>query len=311
MGLATLAALGHIGAAPRFRFPRMSSLTAPADGRFARGVLIMVITGIVLSTGGPIIRQIEDASGLQITFWRSLAQGGFIFLLLAARDRGQVFASFRDVGWAGVFAGGALALAIFGYVFSITNTTVANTLFLLSTAPFFAAILGYFVLHERVGAATAAAIAVALVGVAIMVGDGLGAGRWLGNLAGIACALLSALFVIGIRLGKGVDMVPTVCLAGVFAAVLAFLAAGGAVAATPHDVAWAAAAGAFQVGLGFVLYTIGSRYLPAAELTVLGLLEVILGPIWTWLLVGEVPSTYTVGGGIIVLAAIAGLAGWS
>ena len=294
----------------------MSSVSHDRDPMFMRGVLIMICAGLVLSTGGPIIRQIEEASGFQITFWRALAQAVFIFVVLLARDRGRVFATVRGIGWPGLSGGLFLGLAFFGYVFSITNTTVANTLFLISTIPFFVAILAWPVLKERVSAPTWIAIAVALVGVVVMVNQGLNTGRWLGNVMGLFCAVTSAFFVISIRygaarLGRSADMVPTVCVAGLIGALIALIAAGGDVGVNLNDLFWCVLAGALQVGLGFMLYTMGARYIRAAELSLLGLIEVIIGPIWVWLLLTEVPDTYTVIGGAVVLAAIAGLALWS
>ncbi len=294
----------------------MTSSSVYRDPLFMRGVMIMVFTGLVLSTGGPIIRQIEDASGFQIVFWRSLAQAIFIFLILFVRDRGGIGKTFRGVGWPGLSGGLFLGLAFFGYIFSITNTSVANTLFLISTVPFFTAILAWLVLKEKVSAPTWIAIAVALIGVVVMVGQGLNAGRLLGNVSGLLCAVATALYIISIRYGsvrfaQTTDMVPTVCVAGLIAAVVAFAIEGGNVGVSGNDLFWCSVAGCLQVGLGFMLYTMGSRYVPAAELSLLGLIEVIIGPIWVWLLLSEVPDAYTMIGGGVILVSIAGLALWS
>jgi len=298
----------------------MSSTPHDRNPMLMRGVLIMICAGLVLSTGGPIIRQLDPlphgASGFQIAFWRSLIMAAFIFLILLARDRMAIGATLRGIGWPGLSGGLFLGLGFFGYIFSITNTSVANTLFLIALVPFFVAILAWLVLKERVRAPTSIAIAIALVGVAIMVGQGLNEGRWLGNVAGIFCALATSFFIISIRygsvrFGRSTDMVPTVCVAGLIGAVIAFVIVKGDVGVSNNDLFWCAVAGAFQVGLGFMLYTMGSRYVPAAELSLLGLIEVIIGPIWVWLLLNEVPDVYTVVGGVVVLGAISGLALWS
>ena len=91
----------------------------------------MMIAGLVLSTGGPIIRNISDASGFQIVFWRSVSQSIFVLLFLLARNRRTTVKVFIDIGHSGLIASLFLGLAFFGFVFSITNTTVANTMFLI------------------------------------------------------------------------------------------------------------------------------------------------------------------------------------
>ena len=306
----------HSAGTELFRKTYTMSSISKDTSPFVRGVLIMVLAGLVLSTGGPIIRQIEEASGFQIVFWRSVTMAVFIFLILLARDRASIVATLRGIGIPGISGGLFLGIGFFGYVFSITNTSVANTLFLISTVPFFTAIFASLLLREKVGKPTIIAIIVALIGVTIMVGQGLNAGRWLGNVMGIVCAVATSLYIISIRYGsvryeRVTDMVPTVCVAGVIGAIIAFIIEGGSVGISTNDLAWCAVAGAFQVGLGFMLYTMGSRYVRAAELSLLGLIEVIIGPIAVWLLLAELPDIYTVIGGSVVLLAIAGLALWS
>ena len=275
----------------------------------------MALAGIVLSTGGPIIRQVEEASGFQIVFWRSIAQSVLIFLILMARERGGITKVFLGLGWPGISGSLFLSLAFFGYIFSITSTTVANTLFLISTTPFFAAILAWPILREKVSKPTWIAIMTASIGVMIMVSQGLSTGRLFGNVMGLFCALATALYIISVRYGSvrsgSTDMVPVVCVSGLIAALIAVIIEGGNIWISTNDLFWCVVAGAVQNGPGFMLFTMGSRYIPAAELSLLGLIEVIIGPIWMWLLLSEIPDMYTLAGGGVVLVAVSGLAFWS
>ena len=275
----------------------------------------MMIAGLVLSTGGPIIRNISDASGFQIVFWRSVSQSIFVLLFLLARNRRTTVKVFIDIGHSGLIASLFLGLAFFGFVFSITNTTVANTMFLISTVPFFTALLAWPMLREKVTGATWIAILVALIGVLVMVSQALTMGKILGNVMGLFCAGSTALYIICVRWGavegRQIDMIPVVCVAGLVAALISFIFEGGRVSVSSNDLIWCLIAGACQNGPGFMLYTMAARYVAAAELSLLGLVEVIIGPIWVWLLFNEIPALSTVTGGIFVLSAVVGLAIWS
>ncbi|MFT7458355.1 MAG: drug/metabolite transporter (DMT)-like permease [Planctomycetota bacterium] len=277
-----------------------------------KGLAIMLVAGLVLSSGGPIIRQIESASGFQIVFWRSIAQSVVVLIFLLLRDRQHTVNLFINIGSRGVFASTFLGLAFFGYVFSITNTTVANTMFLISTVPLFTALLAWPLLKERVNSTTWLAILIASAGVLVMVSQALAVGKLFGNAMGILCAVATALYVICIRWGaiggRQIDMVPVVCFAGIVAALIALIIEGGNIAVTNNDLMWCIAAGACQNGPGFVLYTMAARHLQAAELSLLGLVEVIIGPIWVWLLFAEMPEFYTLIGGTLVLGAVIALA---
>ena len=270
-----------------------------------KGVLIMLAAGLILSTGGSIIREIDEATGFQIVFWRSVSQSVLVFLFLFFRDYRSVFNTFVGIGLPGMGASICLGLAFFGFVFSITNTTVANTMFLISSVPF----------KERVAGVTWIAILVALTGVLVMVSQALALGKLFGNVMGLFCAISTAFYIIFIRwgaaAGRQVEMIPVVCLAGIVAALLAFSLEGGDIFVSRNDFLWSIAAGALQNGPGFMLFTIAARYLPAAELALLGLVEVIISPIWVWLLYDEIPALFTLVGGSLVLLAVIGLSSWT
>ena len=281
------------------------------DPLYARGVALVLVGAMVLSTGGPMIRQIEAASDWQVAFYRGVAQAILVFVVLAVRRRGRIVAVFRGIGLPGFLGGVALGVGNVCYILSIANTTIANTMFLLSTTPFLTAILGWFVLRERVRTASWVAMAVAILGVAVMVQEGIAGGRAFGNVMALTASVAGAFFYVTIRAGRRIDMMPTVCLAGVFAAIVTGAIATDLTAISGHDLFYSTLLGAGQVGLGMMIYTLGARHVRAAELALLSLAEFIVSPILGWLIVGEIPSAATLLGGVIILGAVGGLALWS
>lgn len=276
---------------------------------YRRGVFLVLSAGVCWSLMGPGIRLIEVASVWQILFYRSLTLAPFLFLVIALRSNGNPFRAIRAAGRSGVVGGCALVMAFSGGIFAVQSTTVANAMFLFAAAPFMAAILGVLVLREPVRRATWIAMAGAVVGIAVMVAGGLALGRWAGNAAALVSALGFALFTIALRWKRTEDMMPAVFLAGIFALVVSgtvCATTGLSLALPARDVAVALGLGVFQVGLGLVLYTAGSKVVPAGELALLSMSEVVLGPLWVWLFMGETVTLSTLVGGAILLGSLAG-----
>jgi len=280
---------------------------AGAEVSFSRGRGLVLLSGVLMSIGGPLIRLLDSASEWQFLTYRAVAVVAVLSVVIAVRYPGRLLATLRVAGWTGVLAGFFLACAFIGFVFSITHTTVANTLFLLSAAPFAAALLGWMVLGEAVSRVTWLAMLGASAGVAVMIGEGLSEGDLFGDLAALGAALGFAGFAVALRRGRAVDMLPAVLFAGIISSItsasMAFLVGAG-LAVSLHDVGLSFVYGSVGIAGGLLLFTLGSRYVPAAELTLLSLTEVILGPIWVWLAFAEQPSRLTLLGGAILLASI-------
>ncbi len=280
---------------------------ARGDPLYGRGIVLVMSAGCFWSLGGILFRLVEDATVWQVLLVRSVTLSLTLFCVMVVRHRGAVFGEFRKAGWPAVIGGCGLGVAFTGFLFSLAHTTVANAVFVLSASPFVAAPLAWLVLGERVRGATWVAMAVAVAGVGVMVADGVRAGLLLGNLMALMATVGFAGFAVALRYGRQVDMLPTACVAGVVTA-----AVSGAIAEsyvyTAGDLALSATMGVVQVGIGMILFTMGSRHLPAAELTLLSLTEVVLGPLWVWLAMDEAPNALTLAGGAIVFAAIIGRA---
>jgi len=275
---------------------------------YRQGVTLVLLAGVCWSIVGLVVRLMEGATGWQILFYRSLALGLFLFLVLAIRSRGRPLLAFRRAGVSSLLGGLALVAAFCGSIFAIRNTSVANAMFLFATAPFMAAVLGLVILKESVRRATWIAMAVGGLGVALMVAEGLSLGHFLGNAAAVLSALGFALFAVALRWQHKEDMMPAVCLGGFFTAAISgtiALAAGEGLAVSAYDLALACALGLVQLGLGMTLFTYGSKTVPAAELALLAMTEVVLGPVWVWLVLGETAGPWTLAGGAVLMVAIA------
>ncbi len=270
---------------------------------YRRGILQLVASGFFLSTAGIALRLVEQADGWQILFYRSFALSVTILLILVFQKRSRFFDEFRGLGWNDCLLAVFLGTGFVAYVFALLYNTVANALFIFSCAPFLAGFLGWILLGERVATRTWFAIGVAMSGLAVMVGSELAVSHYLGTLLALWIPIAYAASIIAVRRSKRDNMLVALCLAGLVAGGLsAFFVTDYAL--TPRDLIISLYLGVFQVGVGFTLVVLGSRYVPAAQVGLLALVEPVLAPIWAWMGVGEVPSLATIVGGTIIFLAI-------
>jgi len=273
------------------------------------GVVLVLMSGVFWSSMGLGIRMIEQANVWQILFYRSIALACFLFCIITLRSGYRPLAAIRNAGIAGAIGGVGLVFAFSGGIYAIQTTTVANAMFLFAAAPFLAAVAGWVILREQVRHATWVAMLFAIVGIAIMVINGFAAGKLVGNVSALLSATGFAVFTIALRWGKLEDMLPAVFLAGVFAIIAGAIVCefnGYGFDLPRNDIVISMSMGVFQVGMGLVIYTIGSRVVPAAELALLSMTEVLLGPLWVWIFIGETVSFYTLLGGTVLMLALAG-----
>jgi len=270
---------------------------------YRRGILQLVASGFFLSTAGIALRLVEQADGWQILFYRSLALSVTILLILVFQKRSRFFDEFRGLGWNDCFLAVFLGTGFVAYVFALLYNTVANALFIFSCAPFVAGFLGWILLGERVATRTWFAIGVTMAGLAVMVGSELAVSHYLGTLIALWIPIAYAASIIAVRSSKREIMLVALCLAGLVAGGLSAIFVTD-YALTSRDLIISLYLGVFQVGVGFTLVVLGARYVPAALVGLLALVEPVLAPIWVWIGVGEVPSLATVVGGTIIFLAI-------
>lgn len=270
---------------------------------YVLGVALVASGAVCWSFGGLVVRTLE-ANAWEIVFWRSLFMAIVVGLYLAIWQRASTVEGLRRALGPMLLCGLCLSGAFIGFILALRETTVANVLVVLASTPLIAALIARVVLREPVRWNTWLALLAALAGVGLMVGDALSTHGLAGSLLAGFCAACFAVHKVVLRTQPGIDMVPTVVLAGLISAAIT-LPLAWPFPAPASEVPWLAFLGIVQLGLGLVLFTIGLRYLPVAQAGLIALLETVLGPLWVWLAIGEAPSAAGLLGGGVVLGALA------
>ncbi len=268
-----------------------------------RGVFLVATAGFLWSTLGLGVRLMEEATAWQIVFYRGVFQAAAVTGLVLHRNRGRIREPFRRIGWAGVVGAVALGVSYNGMIVALTLTSVATVVFILSAAPLVTGLLAWLVLREQVRPTTFAAMSLALFGILVMTLGETGGGHLLGILAAAVALLGYSVFTVALRKGKDVDMLPTVALGGVVAALMSTVAIDS-FAMTGRDLALSIYLGGVALAVGLTLFTTGSRYLTSAELPLVAMTEPVLAPVWVWMLLGEAVGVTTLLGGAIVLGSV-------
>ena len=267
------------------------------------GPLMIFFGALSLSFGGLIVKSFEGATLWQILFWRSLFFSLTVLTFLIITYKSKVLKSFYESGLPGFIGGLILSIGFCGYVFAMYNTTVANTNFIISLQILFLAIFGFFFLKEKINLITLISIILAMSGVLLMVGNSLSPGELSGNLAAFTMPITFAVLIMIVRKFPSVDMVPAQFVAGISSCLIG-LSFSPTIMISPHDIFLGFIAGFFQIGFGFIFITIGARTTPSAMVGIIMLSESVLGPIWAFLFVSEIPSLYGLIGGAIILFAV-------
>jgi len=273
---------------------------------------VVFFAGIFWSFGALTVRYMVDGHDyvFQYLFYRGISISIILLIYLFITERFSFYKNFFKIGPSSVIGGLFLATAFTGFIFSITMTTAAVTLFMLASMPFIAAIVGYFVLGEVLKRSTLIAMIVAFIGVCIMIINDSITGTALGAIIGFISATGFALYTVTIRWKPETPKFTTVVLAGVFCAIFAFFILDFSVkpfTSMPIINSYLSLLHGFLVASGLILYSLGAKYLPSAELALLSLMEVVGGVLWVWLPIfgiNEVPSPTVIIGGIIITVAV-------
>ncbi len=275
------------------------------DGRsmHARGLAIVTLGVLILTPDALLIRLIR-VDHWTLLVWRGYLQGLGMFLLLLAVYRRDTLASFKAIGIRGLAATLAFATGTVLFIVALTYTSAANVLIIVASSPFFAALASRVFLAEQIATATWVAILVALGGIGLLGFEGLGHSAFLGDLAALGVAVtLGANFTI-LRHARRVNMIPAMALSGLLVGLVASPLAQP-VELGQSQLIYLLIMGLFVVPVSFALITLGPRYLPAPEVSLLLLLETVLGPLWVWLVIGEAPGPLALAGGAVVVATLA------
>ena len=269
--------------------------------RQRRGQIYVAFAAVAWSSAGVLQRQLSLDTATQLA-GRAAFAAAALLLYVAIVERGRLVSAFRSIGLAGVAVAVCIAVASGGFIAALNHTSVARVLFIQAIAPVLAALLAWIFLGEPITRRTAFALAMALGGVALMLGAP-GDGNLTGDALALMLAFAFALALVITRHRRDVSMAPATWLSQMLLLVVfAPFASVGEVGG--DDVVWLALLGAGQIGLGLALLTVGARLIPATQVALITLLEVVLGPVWVWIALSERPSTGTLVGGIIVIAAI-------
>ena len=265
------------------------------------GAMCLIAAGFFLSFGGLFIRLIEDASTMQITSYRAVTFSLVALIYILFKFKNKTLQAFKNIGSQGILIALIIGLSNVFFVFGMSNTTVANAVFIMSTAPLWAALASYIFLKKLVGTKTIIAIFGSMIGIGIMFSQGLQSANNFGNIVILGVPICFAIQLTLINRSPEIDFMPATFLSGIFVCLLGVIFITDH-SINSHDLFLVLFMGAFQVGLGFVLITIGSRYIPPHRAALYILLEPVLAPIWAWLGVGEVPQTIELIGGLVVFS---------
>jgi drug/metabolite transporter (DMT)-like permease len=277
-----------------------ATLALDLSRQHRRGRLYVALAAVAWSTAGLLQRKLTVDVGTQLAGRALFAVLGLL-VFVAVAERGRVLRAFRAIGRGGIAVTVLMAVSSGAFIAALNYTSVANVLFMQALAPVLAAVLGTFV-GEPVARRTWIAMAVAIAGVGLMVG-----GPSHPSAAGLSLSLLMSISFAGTivvtRHQREVSMAPATCLSQALVFVFAApFASTGSVGG--RDLVLLAGLGIGQIGLGLIFLTIGARLIPAAEVALITLLEIVLGPLWVWIALSEQPSATTLAGGAIVLAAV-------
>ena len=272
---------------------------------------VVLIAGLFWSFGPYVVRHIDDA---QLVPWQYLFTRGIVIfiilnLFLYLEEGNEFIKNYTKIGISGAIGGIGLGIAMITFIYSITNTSAAVTLLCLAAMPFITALLGFLFLKETISINVWIAIIIAAIGIIIMSIDNTGKNSFTGLVFGITSSIGFSVFSISLRWRKETPKFTTVAIAGLFCC---FFSASMIIfndlnfLSTGKNQALFATHGTL-VCLGLILYSIGSKHIPAAELTLLSLTEVIGGIFWVWipiLGINEIPSQGTVIGGFFIFISI-------
>ena len=272
---------------------------------------IVLIAGILWSFGPYVVRHIDQP---ELVPWQYLfARGIVIFALLNIylflEEGKEFYKNYFKIGLSGLTGGLGLGLAMITFIWSITNTSAAITLLCLAAMPFITALLGFLFLKEQISVNVWTAIGLASIGIVIMALGNSEKTSVLGLVFGLVSAIGFSIFSVSLRWRKETPKFTTVAIAGLicclFSALMIILNDTSFLSSSKNQALFATHGSLVCVGL--ILYSIGSKNIPAAELTLLSLTEIIGGIFWVWLPIlgiNEVPSTNTIIGGFLIFSSI-------
>jgi len=267
------------------------------------GYILCLMGGFFLSWGGFLIRKFEGADIWQILFWRALFFSLTLIIFLYLNYRKDTFLIIKKSGFSAFLAGILMSTSFVAYIVAMTETSVANVVFIISTQTIFLALFGYLFLKEKISFKTLISIILAVIGIVVMVGDSFSAGSLRGDLIALLIPINFAVLILIIRKYPNVDLVPALLYSGLLACLYGYFASKTIIVSL-NDIYIAFLLGTFQHSFGFIAVTIGARTTPAVLVGILMLSETLFAPFWVWMFLNETPPMSVFAGGTLIIIAV-------
>ena len=276
------------------------------NNTYLKGLAITVAGVVILSPDALFIKLTGELGAFENTLVRSLYMA-LSWAIMVRLWKGNLLKSLVSVSRIGLFAAFLLAIDRLLFIEAVRTTTVANMLAIFAAVPAFAAVIAFVFFREKSDLVKCLAIGASMLGVFIIFAGDIGGASLYGNSMAVLAALFYALYIVCMRFSSRDEVLESLCLSGLIAAAasLPFADIGSI---TVENVAIIGLQSAVLLPVGFALFFSGTRFLPAAEVALIGLLETVLGPAWALLVIGEVPSNHALVGGAIVVLAVSGQA---
>ncbi|MDP6974576.1 MAG: DMT family transporter [Gammaproteobacteria bacterium] len=266
-----------------------------------KGILMSFIGVVILSPDSVLIR-LADADSWTVLFYRGLLMSIGVMMLLLITYRSKTIVEFKKIGRGGLWIGWLHGIMTGTFVFAIMHTSIANTLVIISTGPIWIAIIAWLTLREKASLITWLAMIIVFIGIYIVMSANFGGQNIVGDIFALITAILMGFTFTLVRKYKAVNMVPTMAVGGIIAAIIACIFAPTLVL-KPEAIIHVIAMGII-LSISFSLITIAPRYMPAAEVGMIMPLETVLGTLIAWKVINEVPTNNAIIGGIIVVATL-------
>lgn len=282
----------------------MRLITAMDRSTHIKGLLITFTAVVILSPDALLVRLIH-CDVWTLLFRRCLLTGSMQALFLAVIYRQQFLQSFRNIGRIGLISAGIVTTGSFFFVNALRHTAAANALIILAATPLFSSLLSWLFLRDKIARRTWLAITICFGGILLIFSGSLRSGLLIGDLLALGATLMWASNLVVLRKGKAVNMVPANLLGNLMVVPITLLAGAQPLSVSPTDMAYLIVLGGIVLPVSFTLITVGPRFLPAPEVSLILLTETILGPIWVWLALNEVPQATTLVAGALIISTLA------
>ncbi len=268
-----------------------------------KGILLTLTAVLILSPDALLVRLIQ-ADLWTLLFWRCLLTGMMMSLFLATRYRQRFLHSFYAIGKTGLLSAVTIIIGSLLFVSSLKHTAAANALIILAATPIISSLLSWVFLREKIPQRTWLSIFTCFGGILLIFSGSLQKGLLLGDLMALGATAMWGSNLVIIRSGKAVNMIPANVLGNLCVVPIVYFLGAQPLLVAPVDVGLLLLLGGVILPVSFAMITLSPRYLQAPEVSLILLIETILGPIWVWLVLGEVPHSRTLIAGLLILGTL-------